>query len=70
MGDWLGEGFVWSGKDQLYGVWDRLLQHRDELFKPLQGRWPDLFNTKLDVRLYDLTSTYFEGPAEEIKKAR
>jgi transposase len=70
MGDLLGEGFVWGGKDQLYGVLDRLLQHRDELFQHLQGRWQDLFGTKLDVLLYDLTSTYFEGQAEEIKKAR
>jgi transposase len=70
MGDLLGEGFVWGGKDQLYGVLDRLLKHRDELFKHLQARWRDLFGTKLDVLLYDLTSTYFEGQAEEIKKAR
>jgi hypothetical protein len=70
MGDLLGEEFVWGGKDQLYGVLDRLLQHRDELFQHLQGRWQDLFGTKLDVLLYDLTSTYFEGQAEEIKKAR
>jgi hypothetical protein len=48
---------------------DRLLTHRDELFKHLQNRWKDLFGAKLDVLLYDLTSTYFEGQAEEIKKA-
>ena len=70
MGDLLGQGFVWGGKDQLYGVLDRLLEHRDELFKHLQGRWKDLFGTRLDVLLYDLTSTYFEGQAGEIKKAR
>jgi transposase len=70
MGDLLGEGFIWGGKDQLYGVLDRLLQHRDELFQHLQGRWRDLFGTKLEVLLYDLTSTYFEGQAQEIKQAR
>ena len=70
MGDLLGEGLVWGGKDQLYGVLDRLLQHREELFKHLQNRWQDLFGVKLDVLLYDLTSTYFEGQAEEINKAR
>jgi transposase len=69
MGDLLGKGFVWGGKDQLYAVLDRLLTHRDELFKHLQNRWKDLFGAKLDVLLYDLTSTYFEGQAEEIKKA-
>jgi transposase len=70
MGDLLGEGFGWGGKDQLYGVLDRLLEHRDELFKHLQSRWQDLFGAKLDVLLYDLTSTYFEGQAEQIQKAR
>jgi hypothetical protein len=70
MGDLLGEGFVWGGKDQLYGLLDRLLAHRDALFKHLQARWKDLFGAKLDVLLYDLTSTYFEGQAQDIKKAR
>ena len=69
-GDLLGQGFVWGGKDQLYGLLDRLLKHRDALFKHLQDRWKDLFGVKLDVRLYDLTSTYFEGQAQDIKKAR
>jgi transposase len=70
MGDLLGEGFFWGGKDQLYAVLDRLLKHRDALFTHLQGKWRDLFGAKLDVLLYDLTSTYFEGQAEAIPKAR
>jgi hypothetical protein len=70
MGDLLGEGFVWGGKDQLYAILDRLLKHRDSLFTHLQGKWSDLFGAKLDVLIYDLTSTYFEGQAEEIPKAR
>ena len=70
MGDLLGEGFIWGGKDQLYGVLDRLLQHRDELFQHLQGRWRDLFGTKLEVLLYDLTSTYFEGDVAAVPQAR
>jgi len=69
MGDLLGEGFIWGGKDQLYAVLDRLLAHRDALFQHLQSRWKDLFGAKLDVLLYDLTSTYFEGQAREIQKA-
>ena len=70
MGDLLGAGFGWGGKDQLYSVLDRLLKHRDALFTHLQGKWRDLFGAQLDVLLYDLTSTYFEGQAEEIHKAR
>jgi len=70
MGDLLGKGLVWGGKDQLYSVLDRLLKHRDALCTHLQGQWRDLFGAQLDVLLYDLTSTYFEGQAEEIHKAR
>lgn len=70
MGDLLGEDFCWGGKDQLYLVLDRLLEHRQALFLHLQKRWKDLFGAKLDVLLYDLTSTYFEGQAEQINKAR
>jgi transposase len=70
MGDLLGEGFVWGGKDQLYSVLDRLLKHRDALFTHLQGKWRDLFGARLEVLLYDLTSTYFEGQAQDIQKAR
>jgi transposase len=53
-----------------YAVLDRLLKHRDALFTHLQGQWRDLFGAKLDVLLYDLTSTYFEGQAEAIPQAR
>ncbi len=70
MGDLLGEGFAWGGKDQLYSVLDKLLKHRDALFVHLQNKWKDLFGAKLDVLLYDLTSTYFEGQAQDIQKAR
>ena len=70
MGDLLGEHFQWGGKDQLYQVLDLVLPHRDQLFQHLQKRWQDLFSVKLDVLLYDLTSTYFEGQAEEIEKAQ
>ena len=31
LGDLLGEGFVWGGKDQLYTVLYRLLKHREAL---------------------------------------
>ncbi len=70
MADLLGPDFHWGGKDQLYLVLDRLLQHRPALFTHLQARWKDLFGAKYEVLLYDLTSTYFEGQAEEIPKAQ
>lgn len=70
MGDLLGPDFHWGGKDQLYFVLDRLLAHRPALFTHLQARWQDLFGAKYEVLLYDLTSTYVEGQAEEIPKAQ
>ena len=70
MGDLLGPDFHWGGKDQLYQVLDRLLKHRGALFTHLQARWKDLFGAKYELLLYDLTSTYFEGQAEEIPKAQ
>lgn len=70
MGDLLGPDFQWGGKDQLYFVLDRLLEHRPALFTHLQARWQDLFAAKYEVLLYDLTSTYVEGQAGEIPKAQ
>jgi hypothetical protein len=70
MGDLLGPDFQWGGKDQLYFVLDRLLEHRAALFTHLQARWQDLFGAQYEVLLYDLTSTYVEGQAEEIPKAQ
>lgn len=70
MGDLLGPDFHWGGKDQLYVVLDRLLEHRLSLFTHLQARWKDLFAAEYEVLLYDLTSSYVEGKAEEIPKAQ
>src|SRR5208282_6849798 len=36
----------------------------------LTERWRSLFDAELDVLLYDLTSTYFEGQCAEIPKAK
>lgn len=61
LGDLLGEDFGLVAKDNLYRCLDRLVKHREELFKYLRGRWQDEFGAKFDVLLYDLTSTYFES---------
>lgn len=61
MGDLLGEDFTIAAKDTLYRCHDLLLDHKDDLFTFLRGRWEDLFGVKFDVLLYDLTSTYFES---------
>jgi transposase len=46
------------------------LEHKPELFVHLQKRWKDLFEAEFDVLLYDLTSTYVEGEAEQNSKAK
>jgi transposase len=61
MGDLLGEDFRIASKDTLYRCHDKLLEHRDDLFQHLRKKWENLFDTRFEVLLYDLTSTYFES---------
>ncbi|MEK9133296.1 MAG: IS1634 family transposase [Pseudomonadota bacterium] len=70
MGELLGEDFAVAEKDRLYRCLDRIVEHKKELFVHLRQRWEDLFEVQFDVLLYDLTSTYFEGEAEEVEKAK
>jgi transposase len=70
MAELLGTDFAVAEKDRLYRCLDRLLEHKPGLFQHLRQRWQDLFATHFDVLFYDLTSTYFEGEAEEIEKAK
>jgi len=57
-------------KDRLYRCLDRMLAHKEALERHLAAKWRDLFGAEFDVLLYDLTSTYFEGEAVEVEKAR
>lgn len=57
-------------KDRLYRALDRIVEHKAALEKHLAARWRDLFGASFEVLLYDLTSTYFEGEAEEVDKAQ
>ena len=66
----LGVDFAAADKDRLYRCLDRVLAHKDALFKFLVERWRTLFDAKFDVLLYDQTSTYFEGSCAQIPKAR
>jgi transposase len=61
MADLLGEDFRIAQKDTLYRCHDRLLEHKEDLFRHLKGRWQSLFDARCEVLLYDLTSTYFES---------
>ncbi len=66
----LGVDFAVAEKDRLYRCLDRILEHKQELFQHLQQRWKNLFDAQFDVLLYDLTSTYVEGEAEQNPKAK
>ena len=50
---------------RLYRCLDRLLPLKSEIEKHLKQRFGELFQAEFDVLLYDLTSTYVEGAAEE-----
>lgn len=72
MGDLLNADFALAEKNTLYRCLDKLVAHKDDLFKFLCRRWGELFGAKFDVLLYDLTSTYFESdvqrPATDLRQ--
>lgn len=57
-------------KDRLYSTLDRLLQAQENIENDLKERLGSLFQLDYDLLLYDLTSTYFEGLAENNTLAR
>ena len=52
-------------KDRLYRTLDRLLTAQTAIENDLKARFAGLFQLDYDLLLYDLTSSYFEGLAEE-----
>jgi transposase len=50
---------------RLYRCLDRILPHQTKLERHLKDRYGSLFGAEFDVLLYDLTSTYVEGAAED-----
>ena len=57
-------------KDRLYRTLDHLLRAQMPIENDLKERLGTLFQLDYDLLLYDLTSTYFEGLAEENDLAR
>jgi len=49
---------------RLYRCLDQILPHKTKLEQHLKQRYGELFGAEFDVLLYDLTSTYVEGAAE------
>src|SRR5580658_3500362 len=56
--------------DPLYRNLDRLHPHRTAIESALAEREQSLFDLENTILLYDLTSTYFEGKADHISKAK
>src|SRR5580693_2227419 len=57
-------------KDRLYRTLDRLLGAQEAIERDLKERLGTLFRLDYSLVLYDLTSTYFEGLAEENELAK
>jgi Transposase DDE domain len=57
-------------KDRLYRTLDQLLKAQDQIENDFKERLGTLFQLDYDLLLYDLTSTYFEGLAEENELAQ
>jgi len=57
-------------KDRLYRTLDELRQAKEAIENDLQKQYGVLFQIEYDLLLYDLTSSYFEGLAEENDLAR
>ena len=70
MADILGVDFTKLVDDPLYRNLDRLHPHRAAIESALAEREQSLFDLGNTILLYDLTSTYFEGKAALIPKAK
>ena len=70
MDELLNVDYAAAEKDRLYRCLDRVLEHKQELFVWLRGKWAHLFQADFEVLLYGLTSTYFEGAMEDNPKAQ
>src|SRR5580698_1347161 len=57
-------------KDRLYRTLDELLRAQEAIENDLKVQFGTLFQLDYELLLYDLTSTYFEGLAEENDLAR
>ena len=52
-------------EQRLYRALDQLLPHKEAIEQHLKARLGELFALEYDLLLYDVTSTYFEGLAED-----
>ena len=67
--DILGVPWEKINDDRLYRGLDALGAQKDALCAHLMKRYEDWFGVRFEFLLYDVTSTFFEGKAEENEKA-
>ena len=70
LGDMLATDFTARADDALYRNLDRLHPQRAPIERALAARERTLFNLDDTIYLYDLTSTYFEGPCPHNPQAK
>lgn len=70
LDDLLGVPAEKINDDRSYRALDALLPHKDALYTHLQKRYGELFGTKFDFLIYDITSTYFEGTGKANRQAK
>jgi Domain of unknown function (DUF4277) len=63
--DFLGIGVDRIYDERLYRALDRLIPQKQAIEKHLVKRLGELFDLDYDLLLYDVTSTYFEGAADQ-----
>lgn len=59
-------GFEGIGINHLYRALDVLVERKEEIEDYLFGARYDLFNSKVDVVFYDVTTIYFESQSEDV----
>ena len=70
LGEFISTDYEGMDLQRLYRSADQLLKHRDALESHLFGATKTLFRFAETITLYDLTTTYFEGIAAGIAKAK
>lgn len=70
MEDLVGVPVEKVNTDRLYRALDQLLPLKGALEHHLKERLGTIFDVKFDVLLYDVTSTFFEGKAEQNEQAK
>ena len=70
LADIVGEDFSELNEDALYRNLDKLYPNREQIERELAEREKTLFNLDDTLYLYDLTSSYFEGQAQQNPQAK